>query len=161
MKYVLIGLVCIAGLTMLSWGLQAAQIVSFGIQREAIQHSQPYVETKISLLHKLHNDWLQLDAEIAEFKAIPNSQAIINAKQSQQKSIVIRLREEAEPTGLFSSKNTDGTWVLFVDTNGDIAPIYTEHKVTTFPFAVKKSSDGSWVRADEMPSSFTITLKSK
>jgi len=66
--------------------------------------------------------------------------------------------EQAEPTGLFSSKNTDGTWVLFVDDNGDIAPIYTEHKVTTFPFAVKKDGDGGWTRADEEPASFTITI---
>lgn len=67
--------------------------------------------------------------------------------------------EQAEPSGLFSSKNTDGTWVLFVDDNGDVTPIYTEHKVTTFPFAVKKSTDGSWVRADDQPASFTIELK--
>lgn len=65
--------------------------------------------------------------------------------------------EQAEPNGLFSSKNTDGTWVVFVDNNGDITPIYTEHKVTTFPFAVKKADDGSWVRADNKKA--TLTLK--
>ena len=95
-KYVLIGLACLVGLVALAWGLMAANIVSLGIQREAIQHSQPYVETKISLLHKLHTDWMQLDAEIAELKTIPESQSIITAKQAQQKSIIIRLREEAE-----------------------------------------------------------------
>lgn len=55
--------------------------------------------------------------------------------------------EQAEPNGLFSSKNTNGTWVLFVDINGDITPIYTEHKVTTYPFVVKMAFDGSWERA--------------
>lgn len=67
--------------------------------------------------------------------------------------------EQAEPNGLFSSKNTDGTWVLFVDANGDITPIYTEHKVTTFPFAMKKAADGSWERADQKKSSMTVTIK--
>lgn len=70
-------------------------------------------------------------------------------------SVVI---EQAEPNGLFSSKNTDGTWVLFVDKNGEPVPVYTEHKVTTFPFTVKKTADG-WVRADDKKASFTIKMK--
>lgn len=65
--------------------------------------------------------------------------------------------EQAEPNGLFSSKNTDGTWVLFVLADGSIAPIYTEHKVTTFPFNVRKSEDG-WIRTDDDPVEFTVDL---
>ncbi|KKQ56842.1 MAG: hypothetical protein US74_C0010G0003 [Parcubacteria group bacterium GW2011_GWA2_38_13] len=68
--------------------------------------------------------------------------------------------EQAEPNGVFSSKNTDGTWVLFIDDNGDITPVYTEHKVTTFPFAVKKDETGGWIRADKKKSSLTIKIKS-
>ena len=67
--------------------------------------------------------------------------------------------EQAEPNGLYSSKNTDGTWVLFVDNNGDVTPVYTEHKVTTYPFAVSKSEDGSWTRAGTKKASMTINLK--
>lgn len=66
--------------------------------------------------------------------------------------------EQAEPNGLFSSKNTDGTWILFVDINGDITPVYTEHKVTTFPFAVKKTANG-WERADQKKPSMTIKMQ--
>lgn len=66
--------------------------------------------------------------------------------------------EQAEPNGLFSSKNTDGTWVLFLDDNGDITPIYTEHKVTTFPFAVKQDDNGVWIRADNKKASMTIKI---
>jgi hypothetical protein len=69
--------------------------------------------------------------------------------------------EQAEPNGLFSSKNTDGTWVLFVDDNGDVTPVYTEHKVTTYPFAVKKDADGSWVRADKKKASMIIKLPNR
>ncbi len=68
--------------------------------------------------------------------------------------------DQAEPNGLFSSKNTDGTWVLFVDTNGDVTPVYTEHKVTTFPYAVKKDKDGAWIRADQKKASMTVKIKS-
>ncbi|RLB87181.1 MAG: hypothetical protein DRH10_09545 [Deltaproteobacteria bacterium] len=69
--------------------------------------------------------------------------------------------DQAEPNGLFSSKNTDGTWVLFIDKNGDITPVYTEHKVTTYPFAVKKAPDGSWVRADNKRASLTVKLPNR
>jgi len=65
--------------------------------------------------------------------------------------------EQAEPNGLFSSKNTDGTWVLFVQKDGSVTPVYTEHKVTTFPFKVKQE-DGVWVRADNEPVDFTIEI---
>lgn len=68
--------------------------------------------------------------------------------------------EQAEPNGLFSSKNTDGTWVLFVQPNGDVTPVYTEHKVTTFPFMMERNDDGEWVRADiSAQSSLTVTIK--
>lgn len=67
--------------------------------------------------------------------------------------------DQPEPNGLFSSKNTDGTWVLFVQPDGSVTPIYTEHKVTTFPFAVKSDGAGGWIRADNKPSEFTIEIK--
>lgn len=44
--------------------------------------------------------------------------------------------EQPEPNGLYSSKNTDATYVLCVRPDGSINPIYTEQKVTTFPFEV-------------------------
>ena len=65
--------------------------------------------------------------------------------------------EQAEPNGLFSSKNTDGTWVLCVMTSGDVAPIYTEHKVTTFPFTVVRDGTG-WEPADGSIPSTTVTI---
>lgn len=66
--------------------------------------------------------------------------------------------EQPEPSGLFSSKNTDGTWVLFVDDNGDIAPIYTENKVTTFPFMVEQRQDGSWARVGTKQASMVVKV---
>lgn len=90
---------------------------------------------------------------------IPTDMQLTNplqpAHQTRYDSGII---EQAEPNGLFSSKNTDGTWVLFVDDNGDITPVYTEHKVTTYPFAVKKTAEGLWVRADTKKATVTVKL---
>lgn len=43
--------------------------------------------------------------------------------------------EQPEPNGLYSSKNTDATWVLCAD-GGEVTPVYSEQKVLTFPYPV-------------------------
>ena len=69
--------------------------------------------------------------------------------------------EQAEPNGLYSSKNTDGTYVLCVRRNGDVVPVYTEMKVTTFPFPVRwNPSTGMIEDIEDQPSSITIDLSS-
>lgn len=68
--------------------------------------------------------------------------------------------EQAEPNGLYSSKNTDGTWIVCVGSSGELAPIYTEHKVTTFPYAVEWSEDMGWVPVNGNDSpSFTVDVR--
>lgn len=47
---------------------------------------------------------------------------------------------QPEPNGLFSSENTDATYVLCLretDGRSEVAPVQTESKVTTFPFPVR------------------------
>ena len=63
--------------------------------------------------------------------------------------------EQPEPNGLFSSKNTDGTYVLCVRKNGDVVPVYTELKVTTFPFAVRWEN-GELVEIEDSPTTIKI-----
>lgn len=65
--------------------------------------------------------------------------------------------EMMEPNGLYSSKNTDGTWILCVLEDGAIAPIYTEHKITTLPFMVTGVS-GTWQRLPDSQPSTVIRL---
>lgn len=72
-----------------------------------------------------------------------------------QSSVVV---EQPEPNGLFSSKNTDATWVLCVRSNGEIAPVYTEQKVTQFPFAVRRDDTGKYVDAESGSSSMRVEL---
>ena len=49
--------------------------------------------------------------------------------------------EQAEPNGVFASKNTSATWVLCVGDAGILEPIYIETKVTVYPFNVKVDYD--------------------
>jgi len=41
--------------------------------------------------------------------------------------------EQAEPNGVYASKNTSATWVMCVGDAGIIEPVYIESKVTIYP----------------------------
>ena len=45
--------------------------------------------------------------------------------------------EQAEPNGIFASKNTSATWVMCTGPGGSIEPIYVESKVTIYPYPLK------------------------
>jgi len=67
---------------------------------------------------------------------------------------------QSEPNGLHQSKNTDATWVLCVELEtGNAYAFYTEHKVSTWPFIVEKDKTGAYVKADNKPIEFTISIK--
>lgn len=44
--------------------------------------------------------------------------------------------EQAEPNGIFASKNTSATWVMCAGETGTIEPVYVETKVTVYPYSV-------------------------
>ena len=48
---------------------------------------------------------------------------------SEQSQVV----EQAEPNGVFASKNTAATWVMCLGEAGNIEPVYVETKVTVYP----------------------------
>jgi hypothetical protein len=41
--------------------------------------------------------------------------------------------EQAEPNGIFASKNTAATWVMCLGEAGNVEPVYVETKVTVYP----------------------------
>lgn len=45
--------------------------------------------------------------------------------------------EQAEPNGIFASKNTAATWVMCLGEVGTLEPVYVETKVTVYPGPVK------------------------
>jgi hypothetical protein len=45
--------------------------------------------------------------------------------------------EQAEPNGIFASKNTAATWVMCLGEAGNVEPVYVETKVTVYPGPVK------------------------
>lgn len=65
---------------------------------------------------------------------IPYDVQLTNPLQYDYNGAVVA---QAEPNGLFSSQNSDATWVLCVSGAGEVTPIYSEQKVITFPYPVQ------------------------
>jgi len=53
--------------------------------------------------------------------------------------------EQAEPNGIFASKNTAATWVMCLGEAGNIEPVYVETKVTVYPGPVLVDYDSNRV----------------
>lgn len=54
--------------------------------------------------------------------------------------------EQAEPNGIFASKNTNATWVMCVGEVGQVEPIYVETKVTVYPYPVSVNYQSNVVK---------------
>lgn len=67
--------------------------------------------------------------------------------------------EQAEPNGLYASKNTSATWVMCTGTGGVIEPVYVEGKVTVYPYPVTVDYDKNRV-TKAGKSSVTVTVPS-
>ena len=66
--------------------------------------------------------------------------------------------EQAEPNGIFASKNTSATWVMCAGDTGSIEPVYVETKVTVYPYSVSVDYSTNRV-AKSGKASVTITTK--
>jgi len=74
---------------------RALGIFYMDIDREVIQYSQQYSETKVNLLNKLYSDYLELKTEIAELGVSDGNEEIIAAKNAQLKNAAKRIKTEA------------------------------------------------------------------
>lgn len=58
----------------------------------------------------------------------------LQAVKATHSGVALATIEQAEPNGIFASKNTSATWVMCVDESGTISPVYVEAKVTAYPW---------------------------
>jgi hypothetical protein len=69
-----------------------------------------------------------------------------NGDRHTQQGGALASIEQAEPNGIFASKNTAATWVLCAGESGNIDPVYVETKVTTYPYPVTIDYDKNRVQ---------------
>ncbi|MFK5882797.1 MAG: hypothetical protein QM489_00415 [Candidatus Izemoplasma sp.] len=61
----------------------------------------------------------------------------LNQNGVMQGSGALTSIEQAEPNGIYASKNTSASWVMCAGSNGAMDPVYVESKVTVYPYPVK------------------------
>ena len=68
---------------------------------------------------------------------LPYDTSLTNPLQAERWGTAgVSVIEQAEPNGIFASKNTAATWVMCAGEAGIIEPIYVETKVTVYPYLV-------------------------
>lgn len=155
-------------------------------QQLLYQKSQPVPKFQYSLerdvaiqLYKARNErvttWTVWRSDMGQIEGdcpsvgypIPYDTSLTNPLQTQiytgYQSITSTAVEQAEPNGLFSSKNSIATWVRCITRVGDEeveAPVYVESKVTAYPFPVVVDYEKNRVMpvVDGKPS---VTIESK
>ena len=97
--------------------------------------------------------WINFDIGFG----IPYDTSLTNPLQGDRYGTVgIAVIEQAEPNGIFASKNTAATWVMCAGAAGIIEPVYVETKVTVYPYPVTVAySNNRVVKAGKS----TISLK--
>lgn len=69
--------------------------------------------------------------------SLTNPLATTDEDQKGYSNAALAVIEQAEPNGIFASKNTSATWVMCLGQSGSIEPVYVETKVTVYPGPVK------------------------
>lgn len=80
-------------LMVIGWGLQSAGIISMNIERETVQHSRQYTESKQAKMQNLYTQYANLQTEVIDFDAEGKTEQA-NARRSQQKAILAQMRRE-------------------------------------------------------------------
>jgi len=112
----------------------------YSLERDvAIQLYQARNE-KVTTWTVWRSDMGQIEGDCASIGyPIPYDTSLTNPVQGMYNHQQVVVVEQAEPNGLYSSKNSVATWVRCIIKVNDEeieAPVYVESKVTTYPFPV-------------------------
>lgn len=81
-------------ITVLGWGLKSVGIIGKDIDREVVQHSRQYTESKQASLQNLYTQYVGLQTKVAEAEAI-GSTKVAEAVMAQQMAIIAQMRRKA------------------------------------------------------------------
>ncbi|MDO8259900.1 MAG: hypothetical protein Q7T50_00185, partial [Candidatus Magasanikbacteria bacterium] len=76
------------------WFLQATGIISMNIEREVVQHSRQYTESKQASLQNLYSQYAGLALQIAKAETDGNIN-VADAAKAQQIALITQMKREA------------------------------------------------------------------
>jgi len=81
-------------LTVIGWGLKSAGIIGMDIEREVVQHSRQFVESKQAKLQSLYTQYVNLQTKVAEANAA-GATKVAQATEAQQMALLAQMKREA------------------------------------------------------------------
>ena len=81
-------------LVVLGWFLQSTGIINMNIEREVIQHSRQYTESKQAMLQNLYTQYSDLQTKVAEAHA-NGSTNVAESAQAKQRALLAQMKREA------------------------------------------------------------------
>ena len=94
MRFLPVGLLIVAILVMLGWFLQSTGIISMNIDREVVQHSRQYTESKQGMLQNLYTEYANLQTKVVEAEA-NGATNVADAARAQQGALLAQMKREA------------------------------------------------------------------
>ena len=117
----------------------------YSLERELVIKLYNLRNQKVSTHSVWRSDYGMIEGDCTSMGfGIPYDTSLTNPTQLSYKRIELPSGHisingvvgQAEPNGVFASKNTSATWVMCVDKSGAIEPHYIEDKVTVYPYQV-------------------------
>ncbi len=94
MRFLPVGLLIVAIIVVLGWFLLSTGIISMNIDREVVQHSRQYTESKQGMLQNLYTEYANLQTKVAEAEA-NGSTNVADAARAQQGALLAQMKREA------------------------------------------------------------------
>ena len=117
----------------------------YSLERELVIKLYNLRNQRVSTHSVWRSDYGMIEGDCTSMGfGIPYDTALTNPTQLSIKRVVLPSGHiyingvigQAEPNGVFASKNTSATWVMCVNKSGAIEPHYIEDKVTVYPYQV-------------------------
>ena len=78
----------------IGWVLQATGIITMNIEREVVQHSRQYTESKQAMLQNLYTQYAQLQTKVAEAEH-NGATNVAEMARAQQRALLAQMKREA------------------------------------------------------------------
>lgn len=111
----------------------------WSLERDLVIQLYKLRNQKVATHSVWRSDFGQVEGDCPSFGyGIPYDTSLTNPlRMHREYGPVAVAIEQAEPNGVFASKNTAATWVMCLNESGGIEPVYVETKVTVYPGPVK------------------------
>lgn len=157
MKKLLLSMICMSGVILTGCEDSASEKEARAVQRQQKQYqaAQPVPAFNYSLERDIvtqlyqvrnqkvstHSVWVSETGKVigdcpSIGYGVPYDTSLTNPLAAEWVGQTRYVLEQAEPNGIFLSKNTSATWVLCTSESGKIDPVYVESRVNVYPYLV-------------------------